>query len=186
MPHTVAALFESESQAQQARAELMDLGIPIEDIFIRYDTGQAERTDEHGVSGFFKRLFGFENDEDRRTSYYSQAIGAGHYLVAVDAPTEDQAERAADLMQRLGAIDIDDDIDDLDISPTGAGLGAQSGAAPMNRGGVRVYARRYQLSADEKSGLRGRHEDIDSQIGSARTTGRPGDAPASAPRNHGG
>lgn len=158
MRHTVAAIFESETQAIQARSELINLGIPDEDIFVRNETSQAqyrassEAADEDsGIGGFFKRLFGFA-DDDNRATYYSQAIGEGRYLLAVDAASEDQAERAADLMQHLGAIEIDDDIDDL---VAGDAVGAS--AAPLGRGGVRVYARDYDIPAEEKNRLRGQH-----------------------------
>lgn len=158
MRHTVAAIFESETQANQARSELIDLGIPNDDIFVRNDTGDVRRSasagtadESSGISGFFKRLFGFA-DDDNRATYYSQAIGAGRYLVAVDAASEDQAERAADLMQRLGAIEIDDDIDDLVV-----GGATSTSAAPLGRGGVRVYARDYDIPAEEKTRLRGQH-----------------------------
>ena len=201
MPHTVAAIFESELQANQARSELISLGIPSGDIFVRNDTGQAQRAsstedaDEGtGIAGFFKRLFGFD-DEDDRTTYYSRAIGEGRYLVAVDASTDDQAERAADMMQRLGALDIDDDIDDLDVSRGTVRPGAQADTAPMSdeipvlghaktpaveedlqagkrtlrRGGVRVYARAYDIPVEEKIRLREEH---------AAVNRRPADRPA--------
>ncbi|HJY05063.1 MAG TPA: hypothetical protein VJ323_02040 [Bryobacteraceae bacterium] len=163
MSHTVAAIFESESQANQARSELINLGIPSDDIFIRNDTEKAQRAsstedvaEDTGIGSFFKRLFGFEDNDDR-TTYYSRAIGEGRYLVAVDASTDDQAERAADMMQRLGALDIDDDIDDLDLSRSTTPLGAEAGAAPMSRSGVRVYARPYDIPAEEKARLRDVH-----------------------------
>jgi stress response protein YsnF len=202
MPHTVAAIFESESQANQARSELISLGIPSDDIFVRNDTGQAQRAsstedaDEGtGIAGFFKRLFGFDDEEDDRTTYYSRAIGEGRYLVAVDASTDDQAERAADMMQRLGALDIDDDIGDLDVSRGPARPGAQADTAPMSdeipvlghaktpaveedlqagkrtlrRGGVRVYARAYDIPVEEKIRLREER---------AAVNRRPADRPA--------
>ena len=94
MPHTVAAIFESELQANQARSELISLGIPSGDIFVRNDTGQAQRAsstedaDEGtGIAGFFKRLFGFD-DEDDRTTYYSRAIGEGRYLSRLEKVAE--------------------------------------------------------------------------------------------------
>lgn len=159
MRHTVAAIFENETQAVQARSELIGLGIPDDDIFVRNESSQAqyrtspEATDEgSGIGGFFKRLFGFA-DEDKRATYYSRAISEGRYLVAVDAASEDQAERAADLMQHLGAVEIDDDIDDLVMGDAAGG-----GAAPLGgRRGVRVYARNDDLSPEEKVRLRGQH-----------------------------
>lgn len=201
MSHTVAAIFESELQANQARSELISLGIPSDDIFVWNDTGQAQRAsstedaDEGtGIAGFFKRLFGFD-DEDDRTTYYSRAIGEGRYLVAVDASTDDQAERAADMMQRLGALDIDEDIDDLDVTRGTAPQGAQADTAPMSdeipvlgraktpaveedlqagkrtlrRGGVRVYARAYDIPVEEKIRLREEHVAVNR---------RPADRPA--------
>ncbi len=137
-----------------------------------------EAEDDSGITRFFKRLFGFEND-DYHVSYYSQVISEGRYLVAVDAPSEDQAERAADAMQRLGALDIDD-IDDLDVGRSAVRPGAQAGTAPMGRGdtaqrgarpsgdeiplqgrpqrgGVRVYTRAYDIPTEEKLRLREEH-----------------------------
>jgi len=74
MPHSVAAIFQNESQANQAQSELINLGIPSGSISVQSGSGQGQ--------------------------------GAGSKRISVDAPTADQAERVADLMQRLGAQDI--------------------------------------------------------------------------------
>jgi uncharacterized protein (TIGR02271 family) len=92
------------------------------------ETASTIRTDAHGnayagggdadgkgvmgsIGDFFSSLFGSDGDDHPHRAHserYSEAVRRGSYVVVVDARDEDDAERAADLMQELGAVDIDE------------------------------------------------------------------------------
>ena len=61
-----------------------------------------------GFMGALKDLFGMKSQpqEDTYCGYYAETIRRGHVLVCVDT-ADDLAERAADLMSSMGAIDVD-------------------------------------------------------------------------------
>src|SRR4051812_9538002 len=78
-------------------------------------TGAAGRSDyredenrEGGISGFFHRLFGGDDDD---AGHYAEAHRRGNAIVTVTLPNDDQAERAIDIMNSGGAIDIDRQVD---------------------------------------------------------------------------
>jgi len=111
---TIAGVFDRYSEAQAAARELTDSGIPKEEVCVRSNlaTGAAggaadagstvEAHEEGGVRGFFRRLFGQEED----ASQYSEAVRRGSTVVVVTAPAG-RVEEAAAVMNRHGAIDID-------------------------------------------------------------------------------
>lgn len=115
---TVIGVFDDRSAAQSVVEELVSSGFNRGNIEINsHDTyaadvargntgltGQTRDTSGGGIGGFFRRLFG---EEDRDTySTYAEAVRRGSTVVAV--ATDDQnADRAADILDRYGAIDID-------------------------------------------------------------------------------
>jgi len=57
------------------------------------------------ISHFFSSLFG--NDEHRNdATHYTDAVRSGRSVVTVDARTDDEAERAADILDEHGVVDI--------------------------------------------------------------------------------
>lgn len=112
MAHTVVGLFENSRDAQQAVVQLVDNGIPRDDIGVTsrdyMNTGSPDNDDyskDEGfgekISNFFSSLFGSDNSED--ASYYSDAVNRGNLVVTVDADSADDAQRAVQIMNRLGA-----------------------------------------------------------------------------------
>jgi stress response protein YsnF len=112
MAHTVVGLFENSRDAQQAVVQLVDNGIPRDDIGVTsrdyMNTGSPDNDDyskDEGfgekISNFFSSLFGSDNSED--ASYYSDAVNRGNVVVTVDADSADDAQRAVQIMNRLGA-----------------------------------------------------------------------------------
>lgn len=62
------------------------------------------------IGDFFSRLFGGDDDSQPRRAHgerYAEAVRRGSCVVVVDARDADDAERAADVMSELGAVDID-------------------------------------------------------------------------------
>lgn len=109
----VVGVFEDYKMAERAVRDLTTAGIPRESIEVKsnFMTGTAghsthsEESQEGGISGFFHRLFGGE-ESNTEAGHYSEALRRGNAVVTVTG-SPDQMERAADIMNSAGAIDID-------------------------------------------------------------------------------
>jgi uncharacterized protein (TIGR02271 family) len=114
MSQTVIGIFENENEAQQAVQTLVSQGFNREDVDVASSsTSQTSNSssthnddDSFGssISNFFSSLFGSDDD---RTSNYSEVAKRG-CTVTVHARSEAEAERAADLLDENGAVDIDE------------------------------------------------------------------------------
>lgn len=119
MAQTVIGIFDDASEAQTAMQELMEAGfsrnnidLSTTDSSITTDSSYTNRTDEDndrkkekgGISGFFASLFG--DDDDDRDRYTT--VGDRHSILTVHAQSEDEAERAADILDEAGAIDVNE------------------------------------------------------------------------------
>lgn len=116
MTQTVIAVFDSTQEAERARGELVNAGFAADEITIQAqpasaatssDTTAHRTQDEGGISGFFRRLFGFDED-DSDVSMYSEAVRRGNCIVSVHTGDDDQQSRAEAILQSCGAIDIDE------------------------------------------------------------------------------
>jgi hypothetical protein len=113
---TMVGVFDYYNTARAAAQELMEIGIPREDVQVQSNVAagaagssiqETERDAEHehhegGIRGFFHRLFGDRDDH----THYSEAVRRGSTVVVVTAPSE-MVDRAADILNQHGAIDID-------------------------------------------------------------------------------
>jgi uncharacterized protein (TIGR02271 family) len=206
--NTVVALFDSYSDAERGVTSLVNAGISRDRIDIASDahatsaasagttTGATARHEDESIgdriSHFFSRLFGGDDRRDDVT-YYSEAVRRGGAVVTVDAATEADADRAAEILHSSGAIDIDERADQWRQSgwagsPAGAGTREskdfgrtneqvipvvneelQVGKRRRERGGVRIYTHIEEQPVEEKVRLREEH---------ARVERRPADRPA--------
>lgn len=122
MRHTVIGVFDTYAQAEVARSALINAGFASGDIELqanpkRDDAAQpsampdAETHAEPGVLAnierFFSMLFG-GRDQPPEVAHYSEAVRRGAVLVAVDTPSEAQADIARSTLSDEGAIDIDE------------------------------------------------------------------------------
>ena len=119
MQHTLVAVFDNRADAQRALEELVSAGFSRDQARLSEGdpTGEAaadtnirsQPEDTSWVSGirhFFSDIFGTDRSEDARI--YSEAIQRGHYVLTLSAATMPEVERAADLVERFGPIDIDE------------------------------------------------------------------------------
>ena len=120
MNNTVVAVFDDYGDAQSAMNALyQEGGFTQADVKLSpSDQGTEARqhtlrtqqttTDTGGwsIGDFFRSLFGSDQHTDD-AGVYSEAVRRGSYMLSVDAQTEAQAERAADIMQRFNAVDLD-------------------------------------------------------------------------------
>ena len=125
MSQTVIGLFNSASEAQQAVQKLMSAGFVQSNVDVAAQdarnaealTGTATTTatttttthhdSEDGIGRFFSNLFGGDDNDDARA--YTTATRSGRSVVTVHAATADEAERARDILDDNGAIDVHDE-----------------------------------------------------------------------------
>ncbi|MCC9134838.1 YsnF/AvaK domain-containing protein [Pontibacter silvestris] len=112
MAQTVIGIFDSLTEAQDAAMQLTNSGFTRENIDIADQsatsgTGTSTDTyneeDNDSISNFFSSLFG--NDDD--TSRYSN-VARRSAIVTVHVQSPAEAERAADILDEYGAVDIDE------------------------------------------------------------------------------
>lgn len=117
MSHTLAAVFDNRADVERARNELISAGIGTDAVHLSDSsgtTGKGPGTAPAGtqdaslgdsIKHFFMNLFG-DDDDDR--DVYGEAVNRGKCVLTVQTPTQDEVERAADIVERFGPIDIDE------------------------------------------------------------------------------
>lgn len=138
MAQTVVGIFDQASEAQNAVEALVNSGFSRDQIDLStantnsdytYDSGRTTSSDndnEGGIGGFFRSLFG--DDDDDRTNRYS-AVGQRGSIVTVHATSDDHAERAADILDEYGAVDVDEKYNQYSSTQ---GYGVTSGTTNYN------------------------------------------------------
>ena len=137
MQHTLVAVFDNRSDAQSALDELLASGFSRSDVNVSSadatgqtsslsgDVPRIDETHEEGIGAsikhFFTGLFGSDNDE--HVSRYSDVVSRGHHVLTVTTQSEPEVERAADVIERFGPIDIDER---HDLQGSAASLGASA------------------------------------------------------------
>lgn len=131
MANTVIGIFDNASEAQQAVDQLVSSGFSRNSIDLsagvsggqtgsdnlipdRQVNTSGTRTEEivddtkdtgSGIGGFFSSLFGSDDDDD--TGKYS-TVGNRGSIVTVHTDTDEEAERAADILDDAGAVDVNE------------------------------------------------------------------------------
>jgi uncharacterized protein (TIGR02271 family) len=118
MENTVIGVYDSYAQAESAMNELLSSGFSRSDVRLNPDSSGSEQdattsTDEqpreHGIGHFFRSLFGMEEHErHEHHDLYAEAVRRGSCVLAVDADSDEQRERATEIMNRHDPIDIDE------------------------------------------------------------------------------
>lgn len=112
---TVVGVFDDYSTAERVARELTNAGIPREAIDVRsnFRTEAAGRFGEEdtanhegGISGWFHRVFGGEEQHRPDADHYSEIVRRGSAVVCVRAGVE-QLDQATAIMNENGAIDVD-------------------------------------------------------------------------------
>ena len=150
MQHTLVAVFDNHADAQSAMDELLASGFSRQDVRMSgADTGAMSgsatsattttatttgSTDTDtgigsSIKHFFSDLFGSDEDDTRRLNRYEGAVSGGKCVVTLTADSLPEVERAADIVERFGPIDIDEHSDNVgQMASSGAMLqGSQSG-----------------------------------------------------------
>ena len=153
MQHTLIAVFDNRNDAQSAMTELAGAGFSRDEIRLSDDdngalesSGNVVKSGAEGegigahITNFFKGIFG--EDTPTVQQQYSTAIEHGHFVLTVTARSEGEVERAADIVERFGPVDIDEKAAGwagASDMPQAAGMnnlsGAQSGASLQSQPG---------------------------------------------------
>ncbi len=105
---TVTAFFESQAEADKARADLLAAGFPEADIHLVQGGHAQEAAEPHQDVGIFRALlniFIFMPETDRAS--YEEGLRRGGVALAVHTG-QDRYERAIDILDRDGAVDLDE------------------------------------------------------------------------------
>jgi uncharacterized protein (TIGR02271 family) len=176
MQHTLVAVFDNRSDAQGAMDELLASGFTRDNVAVSsadLATGSTATTarstattttHEGGVAesikNFFESLFG--TDHDQHAIRYSNAVASGQHVLTLTTTSEPEVERAADVIERFGPIDIDER---HDLAGNAATLGAsayqaapspslqsgtQSGAQSGNLAGTRTEATDLRTDSQQR------------------------------------
>ena len=134
MQHTLVAVFDNRSDAQSAMDELLASGFTRTNVNVSSAdlTGTTTTTGatlgtthEEGVGAsikhFFSNLFG--SDQEEHATRYSNFVTGGQHVLTLTTTSEPEVERAADVIERFGPLDIDER---HDLSGNAASLGTSA------------------------------------------------------------
>ena len=111
MAHTLAAVFEHRGDADRAKTELLNAGFSGNAVRLASGTGtQAQASTDDSIGGSIVQFFNnlFSNDDHADKQVYSSAINRGNTVLTVDASTDDEIERASDIIEGFGPLNIDE------------------------------------------------------------------------------
>lgn len=169
---TVIGIFENENEAQQAVQTLVNQGFDRNDVDIASrnttQTTSAREDDDEGygssISNFFSSLFGTDDDN---TSRYSEVAKRG-YTVVVHAHSDSDAERAADMLDEYGAVNIDEKANQYRNADTDTTAripiieeNLEVGKKEVETGGARIRSRIVEKPVEESVRLRSEHVNIE-------------------------
>lgn len=171
MQHTLVAVFDNRTDAQNAMNELMSSGFSRDEVKLSNadptgmtdsvtgstgltgDTGRSDTlADGTGIGigasikHFFTDLFGADNSE--HASRYEGAVTRGHHVLTVRAQSLPEVERAADIVERYGPTDIDEQASG--VGAMGAGSGLSESMRMSGAGGMQQSS---QMSAQSGPGM---------------------------------
>jgi len=149
MQHTLVAVFDNRTDAQNAMNELLSSNFSRQDVRLSNadPTGMTDSTtgasatntdadDGQGIGAsiknFFTDLFGADNSE--HASRYEGAVTRGHHVLTVTTDSLPEVERAADIVERYGPTDIDEQASG--VGAMGASAAGMTGLAGSVGSGV--------------------------------------------------
>jgi uncharacterized protein (TIGR02271 family) len=127
MQHTLIAVFDNRADADRAQDDLLMAGFKRDRVKISNSdptgitdsvgggtaTGSsASQSGTHhegigaSIKHFFSDIFGTDNSEHAQR--YEAAVSRGHHVLTVTTDSEPEVERAADVVERHGPVDIDE------------------------------------------------------------------------------
>jgi hypothetical protein len=151
-------VFDNRADAERARDELLMAGFGREEVRMSAadatgqtdslsgspaDAGEAGAHEEPGlgasIRNFFRDTFGSDNSPHAQK--YSDAVSRGHHVLTVNAADQPEVERAADIVERHGPVDIDEKAAEW----AGGAPVAQRESMRMSGAGGRQQSQRHSL-----------------------------------------
>lgn len=126
MRSTLVGIFENRPAAERARSELLRAGFADDEVDLRTGTedrdwrrsddrsayeDESESTIGETVADWFRSLFGIDDDDDD-LGIYTEAMRRGESVVTVRTADGDRVDRASDILEACGSIDIDEKADE--------------------------------------------------------------------------
>lgn len=148
MQHTLVAVFDNRADAQSAMEALVTAGFSRQDVRVSEgtDTPVGDGSITSDIKHFFADLFGTGDAESARK--YSEAVKRGRQVLTVVAMSEPEIERAADLIEPFGPVDIDE-------QAAQKGGGAMSGEAMRTSSGTEQQSAPQSRQGAQGSSLQG-------------------------------
>ena len=153
MQQTLIAVFDNRGDAQKAQEELVACGYPREQVRLSEGDAAGDASRQQGAAGrsdsdtsftsgirhFFSDLFGTDRSEPAQM--YSEAVSRGNYVLTLTADSLPEVERAADIVERFGPIDIDEHAEMWRGAPAGQeAMRADAGTMQQAQAGSQQYA----------------------------------------------
>jgi hypothetical protein len=144
MQHTLVAVFDNRTDAQNALNELLSSGFTRTDVRLSstdadtigqsdslttssdLDTARSADGDT-GITASIKNFFGdlFGSDNAEHVNRYEGAVNSGRHVLTLVANSLPEVERGADIVERYGPTDIDETSSGTpDLTSTGFSSGA--------------------------------------------------------------
>jgi hypothetical protein len=181
-------VFDNRTDAQNAMNELMSSGFSRDEVklsnadptgmtdSVTGSTGSSDTlADGTGIGigasikHFFTDLFGADNSE--HASRYEGAVTRGHHVLTVRAQSLPEVERAADIVERYGPTDIDEQASGEGAMGAGA-IGAGGGLSEsMRMSGAGGMQQSSQMSAQSGAGMSGSTTAGSGSLGAAAGAG---------------
>lgn len=70
------------------------------------DSGERQ-SHKGGISGFFSSLFGMDDNREYH-DVYAESVRRGHYVLTFDGRSDDEVDRASDIINKFDPVDIDE------------------------------------------------------------------------------
>lgn len=122
MTHTVIGMFDTADQAKSAAQQLASAGFSLDHVDVasrsndtttnatanrgRYrGNNHTDESTSDSISDFFSNLFSDDDDNARRYAHAARESGS---LVTVHAHSDENARQAAEILDRCGAVDVDE------------------------------------------------------------------------------
>ncbi|MGX4644174.1 YsnF/AvaK domain-containing protein [Massilia sp. SYSU DXS3249] len=150
MQHTLIAVFDNHADAVSAKNELLSSGFSSSDVRLSHGdetapggsmagsstTTTTDTDNEPGIGASIKNFFSdiFGSDDTTHSTKYSTAVERGNHVLTVNTDSEPEVERAADIVERYGPIDIDEQSEKWGMG-SGMSSGAMMGSAGSMSGG---------------------------------------------------
>jgi len=155
MQHTLIAVFDNRADAQSAHDELLASGFSSSDVRLSGSSsstasaaGDSDSGIGSGIKNFFSDLFGSDNSD--HANRYEGAVTRGQHVVTLSADSLPEVERAADIVERFGPIDIDEHAEG--VGTMGAGAMLSSGSA-MGAGSMSAQSGAQQSGSVQQQGV---------------------------------